>query len=59
MLRHMYLLPYPQPKAKLRSNVFKFHTDVFMLADKYDCPSLRNAAVAGFRRSADAFHTHR
>jgi hypothetical protein len=35
--------------------MFKFHIDVFMLADKYDCPSLRNAAVAGFRRSTDAF----
>jgi hypothetical protein len=58
MLRHMYLLPYSQPKAKAGSDVFKFHIDIFMLADKYDCPSLRNAAVAEFHRSADAFHAH-
>jgi hypothetical protein len=54
----MYLLPYSQPKAKDGSNIFKFHIDVFMLADKYDCSSLRNAAVSEFRRSAEAFNTH-
>lgn len=58
MLRHMYLLPYSQPNVKDGSNVFKFHINVFMLADKYDCPSLRNAVVAEFRRSANVFHKY-
>jgi D-hexose-6-phosphate mutarotase len=54
----MYLLPYPQPNVKDGSNVFKFHINVSMLADKYDCPSLRNAAVAKFHRSANVFHKY-
>jgi hypothetical protein len=58
MLRHMYNLPYSQQKVDSESDMFKFHTDVFMLADKYDCPSLRMAAVSNFRRTADEFDTH-
>jgi len=52
MLRHMYNLPYSQAKA-FGSDTLKFHIDVFMLADKYDCPSLRSAAVSSFRHTAD------
>lgn len=52
MLRHMYNLPYSQSKV-FGSDMLKFHVDVFMLADKYDCPSLRSAAVSNFRRTAD------
>lgn len=54
MLRHMYNLPYSQSlKSESCDNVYKFHFDVFMLADKYDCPSLRHAAASNFRRAAD------
>lgn len=54
MLRHMYNLPYSQSlKSDSCDNVYKFHFDVFTLADKYDCPSLRHAAASNFRRAAD------
>jgi len=52
MLRHMYNLPYSQAKA-FGSDTLKFHLDIFILADKYDCPSLRSAAVSSFRHTAD------
>jgi hypothetical protein len=58
MLRHMYNLPYSQQKVDYESDMFKYHIDVFMLADKYDCPSLRKAAVSKFRRIADEFDSH-
>ncbi|KAG9841761.1 hypothetical protein KCU98_g8725, partial [Aureobasidium melanogenum] len=54
MLRHMYNLPYSQSlKSGSGVNAYKFHFDVFMLADKYDCPSLRHAALTNFRLAAD------
>lgn len=54
MLRHMYNLPYSESlEPTSADNVYKVHFDVFMLADKYDCPSLRQAAVSNFRRTAD------
>jgi hypothetical protein len=55
MLRHMYNLPYLQPNIKEEGNLLNFHVDVYMLADKYDCPSLRNVAVINFRRTADRY----
>lgn len=49
MLRHMYNLPYSHlPETKDENFMFEFHIKVFMLADKYDCPSLRSAAVSNF-----------
>lgn len=55
----MYNLPYLQPKIKEESNLLKFHVDVFMLADKYDCPCLRSAAITNFRRAADRYVSSR
>lgn len=53
MLRHMYNLPYTD---SLQSNdsdeLFKLHVETFFLADKYDCPSLRRAAVSNFHDAA-------
>ncbi|KAG9695742.1 hypothetical protein KCU95_g3289, partial [Aureobasidium melanogenum] len=53
MLRHMYNLPYTD---SLQSNdsdeLFKLHVETFFLADEYDCPSLRRAAVSNFHDAA-------
>ncbi|KAG9667784.1 hypothetical protein KCU99_g739, partial [Aureobasidium melanogenum] len=53
MLRHMYNLSYSPSKFKNVSKLLKLHIDVFMLADKYDCPSLRRAAASNFHDAAD------
>lgn len=56
MLRHMYNLPYSRLlETKDENSMFEFHIKVFMLADKYDCPSLRSVAMPNFRRCADNF----
>lgn len=55
MLRHMYNMPYNkhpanQPPFKYFS---KHHIEVFKVADKYDCPSIRHAVQMQFRYEVD------
>ncbi|KAH0370526.1 hypothetical protein KCU65_g2572, partial [Aureobasidium melanogenum] len=53
MLHHMYNLPYTDSlKSDDRDELFKLHVETFFLADKYDCPSLRRAAVSNFHDAA-------
>lgn len=59
MLRHMYNMPYNKHPANrpLFANYLKQYIEVFKVADKYDCPSLRHIAQMGFRDEANWFAT--
>ncbi|THW89271.1 hypothetical protein D6C90_07966 [Aureobasidium pullulans] len=51
ILRHMYNMPYNKHPANRPpfGNDLKHHIEVFKVADKYDCLSLRHIAQMGFR----------
>ncbi|CAC9892177.1 unnamed protein product [Aureobasidium pullulans] len=57
MLRHMYNMPYGQhPNNQIRS--LQHCIQVFTIADKYDCPLLRETAVTQFTlKSAKLLYT--
>ncbi|KAG9601351.1 hypothetical protein KCU77_g2900, partial [Aureobasidium melanogenum] len=49
----MYNLPYSPSKFRKISELLKLHIDVFMLVDKYDCPSLHRTAASKFHDAAN------
>ncbi|TIA37526.1 hypothetical protein D6C79_08060, partial [Aureobasidium pullulans] len=48
MFRHMYNFEYTFGKDLNGENALDYHIDVYEIADKYDCPSLRAKAVQNF-----------
>ncbi|THX67767.1 hypothetical protein D6D04_10753 [Aureobasidium pullulans] len=48
MLRHMYHFEYAFGADLNTDNALDYHIDVYEIADKYDCPSLRGKAIQMF-----------
>ncbi|THX36763.1 hypothetical protein D6D11_09382, partial [Aureobasidium pullulans] len=48
MLRHMYHFEYAFDTDLNTDNALDYHIDVYEIADKYDCPSLRGKAIQNF-----------
>lgn len=48
LFRHMYNFEYSFDKDLHSENAPGYHIDVYEIADKYDCPSLRAKAVQNF-----------
>ncbi|THW61736.1 hypothetical protein D6D20_04807 [Aureobasidium pullulans] len=57
MFRHMYNFEYTFGKELNGENALDYHIDVYEIADKYDCPSLRQKAVQGFSNCMRTFLT--
>lgn len=57
MFRHMYNFEYTFGKDLNGENALDYHIDVYEIADKYDCPSLRQKAVQGFSNCMRTFLT--
>ncbi|THY89849.1 hypothetical protein D6C93_06762, partial [Aureobasidium pullulans] len=54
---HMYNFEYTFGKDLNGENALDYHIDVYEIADKYDCPSLRQKAVQGFSNCMRTFLT--
>ncbi|THW29038.1 hypothetical protein D6D23_01414 [Aureobasidium pullulans] len=55
MFRHMYNFEYTFGKDLNGENALDYHINVYEIADKYDCPSLRQKAVQGFSNCMRTF----